>query len=132
VANLAKIGPPESFFTADCRKKHFFIASPAEAKKRAEIIYQKRFKREAIPGSTMVCLSAIEFKGLAQELANRQEEFNRDKKPLYDSHQKYDVWFRGGDRKRDKQSASNTNSIFKFGVKKNADGLYIMNHVVNA
>jgi hypothetical protein len=123
VAKSFDRGKHRIYFSSNFLKNHVFVGS-AGAKKRAEVVFQRRRKNI----STVLCLIQAELVRLAAEISRRQEEFTSRPKGKFTTEDRYDLWSRGGKRSSDKQRAISTNSSFRYGVKKDSDNTYVMCH----
>jgi hypothetical protein len=114
---------PEVYFTGNFLKNHVCIGDAA-AKKRAEIVFQRRDARV----STVLCLTAAELVQLAGEIHRRQPEFSAFPDGIFTSTSEYDLWIRGGPQGKDKQRATVCTDRFRFAVRRTTDGIYALCH----
>ena len=114
---------PEVYFTGNFLKNHVSIGDDA-AKKRAEIIFQRRDARV----STVLCLTRMELVRLAGEIHRRQNEFGACPTGSFTTLTKYDLWSRGGPQGKDKQRATMETDFFRFAVRRTSGGIYAVCH----
>lgn len=116
-------GRPQVYFTSNFLKNHVFVGGPGE-KKKAENVFLRRGKDI----STVLCLTRMELVQLAGEIHRRQEEFARRPHGIFTTQRGYDYWSRGGGRAKDKQRAAPGRGPFRYGVRRGADGTFVLCH----
>jgi hypothetical protein len=114
---------PEVYFTGNFLKNHVCIGDAA-AKKRAEVVFQRRDARV----STVLCLTRAELVQLAGEIHRRQIEFSTMPEGVFTTLTAYDLWSRGGPQAKDKQRATMRTDRFRFAVRCTADGIFAVCH----
>jgi len=119
-------GRPELYFNSGFIKNHIHVGSSRDKndKKKAENV----FLRRGVRVSTVLCLTRLELVRLAGEVHRRQEEYSRRPNATQTTQLPYDYWARGGERGKDKQRAAPGNSRFRYAVRPNRDGVYVMHH----
>lgn len=116
-------GRPQVYFTSNFHKNHIFVGSAGE-KKKAERVFLRRGRDV----STVLCLTRMELVRLASEVHRRQNEFTGRPNGTFTTQNSYDFWSRGGPRAKDRQRASEYHGRFRYGVRLNEDGVYVMCH----
>lgn len=127
-----KFNPNEAakYFTRGFLKKHVFLGNEDQKKKHAEKVFSKR-RGQKIKISTVLCLTPKEFKQLAGEIHNRQEEYKKKPGGTFTSLKEYDNWTRfcsSGDKKKDKKRAKEGRCKFSYKVSE-ADGRFAVAHL---
>jgi hypothetical protein len=114
---------PRVYFSSRFLKNHVHVGNES-VEKRAEVVFQRRDEST----STVIGLEPKKLNELASEIFDRQDEFAKAPKKVYITNDKHQLWSRGGNSDKERKRATSTNSTFKFKVKKNSDGFFVMDH----
>jgi hypothetical protein len=101
-------------------------ADDPEAKKRAEILFQKRGKAT----NTLLCLGAGDASRLLSEVIQRQGEYKAEPNKLYWTRDQYPYYERGGEGAEKKRARFKGFAYMQYAVRNECRlGVYKINHL---
>jgi len=130
MTNKFNPGDAQTWFSSKFWKDHVFVGDALQ-KKKAETVFQRR----DVKVSSVVCLNRAELVTLAGEVHKRQTEFARASvHSKFTTRQSYDIWSRGtprppaSQRTRQQQTASHKRAPFRYSVREQPDGRFVIHH----